>query len=35
MIMIKCFHPAVTVALNYEEIGKTLERISQFKPFID
>ena len=31
----KCFQYAVTVALNYEEIGKHPERITQIKPFIN
>ena len=29
----KCFEYAVTVALNYEEIGKHSERITKIKPF--
>ena len=31
----KCFQYAVTVALNYEQIKKDLQRISKIKPFID
>ena len=31
----KCFQYAVTVALNYEEIGKHSERITKIKPFIN
>ena len=31
----KCFQYAVTVALNYEEIGKHAERITKIKPFIN
>ena len=31
----KCFQYAVTVTLNYEEIGKHPERITQIKPFIN
>ena len=31
----RCFQYAVTVALNYEEIGKHAERITKIKPFID
>ena len=30
-----CFQYAVTVGLNYEEIGKHTERITKIKPFID
>ena len=29
----KCFQYAVTVALNYEEIKKELQRITKIKPF--
>ena len=29
-----CFQYAATVALNHEEIGKNLERISKIKPFV-
>ena len=28
----KCFHYAITVALNHEETGKNLERIMKTKP---
>ena len=31
----KCFQYALTVALNYEQIEKDLQRISKIKPFID
>ena len=31
----KCFQYAVTVSLNYEEIGKRAERITKVKPFIN
>ena len=31
----KCFHYALTVALNYEKTKKDPERISKIKPFID
>ena len=31
----KCFHYAVTLALNYEKIKKDPQRISKIKPFID
>ena len=31
----KCFQYAVTVGLNYEEIGKYAERITKIKPFIN
>ena len=31
----KCFQYAVTVALNYEEIKKGLQRITKIRPFID
>ena len=31
----KCFQYLVTVALNHEEIGKALERITKIKPFIN
>ena len=31
----KCFQYAVTVSLNYEEIGKHAERITKTKPFIN
>ena len=31
----KCFQYALTVALNYEEIGKNPERITKIKPFIN
>ena len=31
----KCFHYAVTVALNHEEIKKGPQRITKIKPFID
>ena len=31
----KCFQYAVTVALNYEEIGRHAERIIKIKPFIN
>ena len=31
----KCFQYVVTVALNYEEIGKHAERITKIKPFIN
>ena len=31
----KCFQYAVTVALNYEKIGKHTERITKIKPFIN
>ena len=30
-----CFQYAITVALNYEEIGKNPERITKIKPFIN
>ena len=30
----KCFHYAVTEALNHEEIGKHAERITKIKPFV-
>ena len=30
----KCFLYAAAVALNYEKIGKNLERITKIKPFI-
>ena len=29
----KCFQYTVTVALNYEEVGKNPERITKIKPF--
>ena len=31
----KCFQYAATVALNHEEIGRKLQRISKMKPFIN
>ena len=31
----KCFQYVVTVALNYEEIGKHAKRITKIKPFIN
>ena len=31
----KCFQYALTVALNYEEIGKNPERITKIKTFIN
>ena len=31
----KCFQYALTVALNYEQINKNPQRISNIKPFID
>ena len=31
----KCFKFTVTVALNYEEIKKNLQRITKIKPFIN
>ena len=31
----KCFQYLVTVALNHEEIGKALQRITKIKPFIN
>ena len=31
----KYFQYAVTVALNHEEIGKKLQRISKIKPFVN
>ena len=31
----KCFQYAVTVMLNYEEIGKHSEKITKIKPFIN
>ena len=31
----KCFQYAITIALNYQKIGKDAQRISQIKPFID
>ena len=31
----KCFQYVITVALNHEEIGKKLQRISTIKPFIN
>ena len=31
----KCFHYAVTVALNHEQIKKNPQRISNIKPFTD
>ena len=31
----KCFPYVVVVALNYEEIKKTLQRITKIKPFIN
>ena len=31
----KCFQYDATVALNHEEIGKNLQRISKMKPFIN
>ena len=31
----KSFQYAITVALNYEEIGKHVERITKIKPFIN
>ena len=31
----KCFQYAVTVTLNYEEIGKHAEKIKTIKPFIN
>ena len=30
----KCLQYGATVALNYEKIGKNLERITKIKPFI-
>ena len=31
----KCFQYAITVGLNYEEIGKHAERITKIKPFLN
>ena len=31
----KCFQYAITVGLNYEEIGKHAKRITKIKPFIN
>ena len=31
----KCFQYAITVELNYGEIGKHAERITKIKPFIN
>ena len=31
----KCFHYPITVALNYEEIGKHAERLTKIKPFVN
>ena len=31
----KCFRYALTVALNYDKIGKNAERITKIKPFIN
>ena len=31
----KCLQYAITIALNYEQIKKDLQRISKNKPFID
>ena len=31
----KCLQYAITIALNYEQIKKDLQRISRNKPFID
>ena len=31
----KCFQNAVTVALNYKEIGKRAEKITKIKRFIN
>ena len=31
----KCFQYALTVALNYEQIGKDPQRTTKIKPFID
>ena len=31
----KCFQYALTVALNYQNIEKDLQRISKIRPFID
>ena len=31
----KCFRYTVTVALNYEELKKDLQRIKKIKPFIN
>ena len=31
----KCFQYAITVALNYDEIKKDLQRITTIKPFIN
>ena len=31
----KCFHYALTLALNYEQIKKDPQRISKTKPFVD
>ena len=31
----KCFQYALTVALNYEQIKRDLQRISKIKPFIE
>ena len=31
----KCFHYALTVTLNYEQIKKNPQRIENIKPFID
>ena len=31
----KCFQYTATIALNHEEIGKKLQRISKIKPFIN
>ena len=31
----KCFQYAITVALNYDKINRSLQRISKIKPFIE
>ena len=31
----KCFQYAITLALNYDKIGRNLQRISKIKPFIE
>ena len=31
----KCFQYAITIALNYDEIGNHYQRVNKIKPFID
>ena len=31
----KCFQYAITIALNYDEIGKNPERVNKLKPFVN